>query len=115
MIFNIAPEDGRIQARGALTWNQGPWNAAGFVNFSGPKSIASTDVGIYHANSFTSVDVLLGYTIKDAGLLSNTVITVQVNNVFDRAPPLSSWPAAMSPLVETRAQAATVPRRFFEW
>lgn len=76
------------QARLALNWAKVEWSAGVNVNWVGTFDVTGTDVGTFHAASYTSADVHLTYhTDEKLRLIGNTDITFQVNNLFDHNPP----------------------------
>jgi iron complex outermembrane receptor protein len=81
-----------LRLRGSVEWYQHRWDLPGFgasatVDHSG--SYRDVNVGAERAvNAFTSLDLRFSYrSANDGGLLSDTEISLNATNVFDRAPP----------------------------
>jgi iron complex outermembrane recepter protein len=88
----VAPTDlselDPTQARLALDWSRGGWSAGFNVNYVEAFNVTGTDVGTYRADSYTSADLRGTYRwAEGASFLSNTDVTLTLNNVFDRDPP----------------------------
>jgi hypothetical protein len=80
----VDPTQGRL----ALDWSKAAWSAGVNVNYVGTFDVTGTDVGTFHAASYTSADVHLTYHTSDQlRIIGNTDITLQANNLFDRNPP----------------------------
>jgi iron complex outermembrane receptor protein len=83
-LSELDPTTGRL----ALDWSKGGWSAGLNVNYVGAFDVTGTDVGTYSVESYTSADLRGTYRwTEGASFLSNTDVTLQVNNVFDRDPP----------------------------
>jgi outer membrane receptor protein involved in Fe transport len=81
-LFNPAKVTSRIGA----VWNQGGFSASVFGNYKG--GVTNTVDGKKTA-SFTTFDVALRYANdQPAGVLSGVAVTLSIQNLLDRAPPL---------------------------
>ena len=79
-----------LQARLAVEWSRGGWNAGINVNHVSEFNITGADTGIYRLKAYTSGDVRLTYRTGDvAGFLNNTDFTIQAQNVLDEDPPFA--------------------------
>jgi iron complex outermembrane recepter protein len=89
-IFNIPS----YRARASISWSQGPWEMASFVNYISPE-IDNTGTFLYgatvlhgHVSSWTTVDSQLTYNLHTAALiLNNLKIALSAQNLLNRAPP----------------------------
>ncbi len=80
----------RMTLRGTLGAQVGAVTGLVFVNHrSGINSTYATPTGtaVYGANSYTTVDLRLTWTLPDTGFTSGTELALVVNDVFDRTPP----------------------------
>jgi iron complex outermembrane recepter protein len=90
-IFNVP----LYKARAGLIWAHGPWGASTFVNFTGSE-IDNSGTFVYgsttlngHVASWTTVDAQLTYILRAKSPIVNDLrISISVQNLFDRAPPL---------------------------
>jgi iron complex outermembrane receptor protein len=83
-LSELDPTTGRL----ALDWSKGGWSAGFNVNYVEAFNVTGTDVGTYRVDSYTSTDLRGTYRWSDtASFLSNTDVTLSVNNVFDKDPP----------------------------
>lgn len=78
-----------FRARGSLGWNKGGFNANAFVNHSAGY-LNNSVTPVQHVTSYTTVDLSLRYKIEDGvGFgLKNVTFSVDVQNLFDRDPPV---------------------------
>jgi iron complex outermembrane receptor protein len=68
----------------------GPVVVASYVNYrDGVTNTFNTPTGVseFKADPYTTVDLRVTWTLPDAGLASGTELALQVNDVFDEAPP----------------------------
>ena len=63
-------------------------SASLFVNYVNPYRFNGARIA-----SFTTVDTYLGYTFKDVGPLRGLTLGLNVQNLFDKAPPFVNIPA----------------------
>jgi iron complex outermembrane receptor protein len=83
-LSELDPTTGRL----ALDWSRSGWSAGLDVNYVEAFNVTGTDVGTYRVDSYTSVDLRGTYRwAEGASFLSNTDVTLTVNNMFDRDPP----------------------------
>jgi len=81
-LFNPAKVRGRVGA----VWEQGSFTTSAFANYTG--GVTNTADGKRTA-SFTTFDAVLRYASgQPAGALSGVEVTLSVQNLLDRAPPL---------------------------
>ena len=81
-LFNPAKVNGRIGA----VWEQGRFTTSAFANYTG--GVTNTADGKKTA-SFTTFDAVLRYASdQPAGALSGVEVTLSVQNLLDRSPPL---------------------------
>lgn len=86
-----------LNMRAVLNWNQGPFQAALKVNYSsGYKDLYTTTTGgsAYEAvQSFTTVAVYGAYDLGNLavfnGMIKDTQVSLNIDNLFDTAPPYS--------------------------
>ena len=82
-------------ARASLGVNLGDISLAGFVNHrDGIRSTYTTPTGVssYQADGYTTVDLRASWTLPDAGWSRDTILSLQINDLFDQDPPF--FPAA---------------------
>lgn len=80
----------RMTLRGTLGAQAGPVSIVGFVNYrAGVTGLYATPTGTaqYTAGSYTTVDLRVAVKLPDTGLASGTELALQVNDLFDQAPP----------------------------
>jgi iron complex outermembrane receptor protein len=80
----------RATARAGLGVNIGSVNLAGFVNYrAGVRNNFTTPTGVssFEAEAYTTVDLRVIWTLPDAGWTKQTVVALQVNDLFDQDPP----------------------------
>ena len=80
----------RWTARATLGVEAGAFNAAVFVNYrDGIRNNFTTPTGVsaYEADAYVTVDLRVGWTLPAGGWTDGTVLTLQVDNVFDEDPP----------------------------
>jgi iron complex outermembrane receptor protein len=80
----------KMTLRGTLGAQAGPVSVVGFVNYRhGVTGLYATPTGTaqYTAGSYTTVDLRLAIKLPDTGLASGTELALQVNDLFDQAPP----------------------------
>lgn len=88
--FNPARFNGRLGA----VWSTGGFDLATFVNHSGGITIRS-QATTEKTGSFTTFDTTLRYDIGERGdMLSNLGLSLSVQNLFNREPPLYTPPNA---------------------
>jgi len=81
-LFNPAKVNGRIGA----VWEHGRFTTSAFANYTG--GVTNTADGKKTA-SFTTFDAVLRYASdQPAGALSGVEVTLSVQNLLDRSPPL---------------------------
>jgi iron complex outermembrane recepter protein len=81
-LFNPA----KIRGRAGLVWEQGSFTTSAFANYTG--GVTNTADGKKTA-SFTTFDAVLRYASNQpAGALSGVEVTLSVQNLLDRPPPL---------------------------
>jgi outer membrane receptor protein involved in Fe transport len=76
------------RARGGLSWSQGPWGAAAFLNYTG--AYEDRRAGRHQpVDSWTTLDAGLFYTTADRGppALRKLRLSLNLENVFDSDPP----------------------------
>ena len=80
-----------LTARLTTDWSRNGWSAGFNVNYVAAFNVTGTDVpvtGIYRVDSYTSLDLRGTYRwAEGASFLSNTDISLSVDNVFDKDPP----------------------------
>jgi outer membrane receptor protein involved in Fe transport len=92
MIFYPAKLNGRV---GAI-WRSGGFNASGFVNYTSGVTSQLTVV-TQKSSSFTTFDATVSYnTGARHGTLSGILISLSVQNLFNRDPPLYTSPTPIS-------------------
>ena len=77
-----------LRASAGLT--SGPVSLAGFVNYrDGITNTYNTPTGtdVYDADPYTTVDLRVSWTLPNSGVTENTVLGLQVNDLFDQEPP----------------------------
>ena len=80
----------RWTARAPLGVAAGPWNAAAFVNYrDGIENNFTTPTGVssYEADPYVTVDLRVAWTLPGDGWTQDTTLALQVNDLFDEAPP----------------------------
>jgi iron complex outermembrane receptor protein len=80
----------RWTARATLGAEAGPVSVMGFVNHrDGIRNnfTTPTGVGSYKADSYTTVDLRVIWTLPDSRWTKGTVLALQVNDLFDEEPP----------------------------
>jgi iron complex outermembrane receptor protein len=86
-LSELDPMTGRL----AVDWSKNGWSAGFNVNYVAAFNVTGTDVpvtGIYRVDSYTSMDLRGTYRWSEgASFLSNTDVSLAVNNVFDKDPP----------------------------
>ena len=103
-ITDLAPVDDQLdrinmpvskRGRAALAWSAGRWNASLATNYVGsylndlPITIAGVTQPKATVEAWKTVDLALAYTLpKGAGWLSGVRCALNVQNLFDRDPPL---------------------------
>ncbi len=81
-LFNPA----RIRSRAGVVWEQGSFTTSAFANYTG--GVTNTANGEKTA-SFTTFDAVLRYAShQPAGALSGVEVTLSVQNLLDRPPPM---------------------------
>ena len=95
--------------RGELSWVKGPvaadlaWNHSG--QFNQVYSLAAGGTNVQSVKPFDTVDVHLGYDFGDRRWVSGTTVSLNVDNLFDKDPPLllagGGFSGAASPLGRT--------------
>jgi iron complex outermembrane receptor protein len=87
-------------ARGRVQWTLAALDSTLFVNYTGAYqnqlSVNGSSLA-YNTDAYTTVDLHLGYTLPNQGLTRGTVISLDIEDLFDATPPLSI--AGPSPLV----------------
>src|SRR5690606_27454813 len=85
----------KFKARGSLSLVSGPVTAVATVNYSHKyqqqflrPSGTSNVQDVETIDAFTSVDFHLGYKLPDWGGMEGTQLTLDVDNLFDKDPPL---------------------------
>jgi iron complex outermembrane receptor protein len=80
----------RTTLRTTLGFTAGPVTVANFVNYrSGITSAYATPTGsaLYSAKGYTTVDLRLSVALPNVGLAKGTVLSMQINDLFDATPP----------------------------
>lgn len=80
----------RAAVRTTLGATAGAVSVVGFVNYrDGVTNSFATPTGtsVYEADSYTTVDLRLAWTLPDAGWTRGTELALQVNDAFDQEPP----------------------------
>lgn len=80
----------RWTARGTLGVDAGSISVVSFVNYrDGIRNNHTTPTGVaaYEADPYTTVDLRVIWTLPDGGWTGGTVLTLQVNDLFDAEPP----------------------------
>ncbi len=80
----------RTTLRTTLGLTAGPVTLVNFVNHrSGVTASFATPTGssLYHAKSYTTVDLRLSLKLPDTGFMKGTEIGLQINDLFDKRPP----------------------------
>lgn len=81
-LFNPA----KVRGRAGVVWERGNFTTSAFANYTG--GVTNTEDGKKTA-SFTTFDAVLRYASdQPAGALSGVEVTLSVQNLLDRAPPL---------------------------
>jgi len=76
----------KVRGRAGVVWEQGNFTTSAFANYTG--GVTNTADGKKTA-SFTTFDAVLRYASDEpAGALSGVEVTLSVQNLLDRAPPL---------------------------
>jgi len=76
--------------RGTIGAQIGVVSAVGFVNYrAGVTGLYGTPTGTatYTANPYTTVDLRVTVAIPNTGLTKGTLLSLQINDLFDRTPP----------------------------
>jgi len=76
----------RFKARGMAAWLGGPVRASAIVNYLGGSTNATVQPN-ENIDSFTSVDLSVGYELSELGFANGVVLSFNVDNVFDQNPP----------------------------
>ncbi|MES2262619.1 MAG: TonB-dependent receptor [Pseudomonadota bacterium] len=85
------------RARATLGWRAGAYSASVFANYTGgyvnnaPITVAGVAQAVSKVPSWSTVDLTLGYDTGKSfadSLLSNVRVSLSVQNLFDRAPPV---------------------------
>lgn len=103
-VTNLAPVDHQLdrmnmpvsrRGRVGLAWNQGPWNASLAMNYVGsylndlPITIAGVTQPQTMIDAWKTFDLALAYNLpKGAGWLSGARVALNIQNLFDRDPPV---------------------------
>jgi iron complex outermembrane receptor protein len=103
-VTDLAPVDDQLdrinmpvskRGRAALAWNQGPWNASLAMNYVGaylndlPITIAGVTQPKAMVDAWKTVDLALAYNLpKRSGWMSGMRLALNVQNLFDRDPPV---------------------------
>ncbi|WP_375268647.1 TonB-dependent receptor plug domain-containing protein [Phenylobacterium sp.] len=80
----------RLSARASLGANTGAFNFTGFVNYrDGVTNNFTTPTGVssYKADPYMTVDLRATWTLPDEGWSRGSVLSLQVNDLFDQDPP----------------------------
>ncbi len=80
----------RWTTRGTLGVNAGALSFAGYVNYrAGITNNYTTPTGVdaYEADGYMTVDLRVFWTLPDATWTRNTVLALQINDLFDETPP----------------------------
>lgn len=76
-----------LRARGNISWIRNRWSISGFVNYTDGYTDNVSDP-VRAVDSWTTVDLTVAYeTGSDAGLLSDTRVSLTTQNLFDEDPP----------------------------
>ncbi|MEO6340191.1 MAG: TonB-dependent receptor, partial [Caulobacteraceae bacterium] len=84
----------RWRGRFNAGWQRGGWSANAYVNYANGYHIDRTQIPVGAADkylnisSYTTVDASLSYDTGDHGVLSNILLSLSVQNLFDKDPPL---------------------------
>ena len=93
VVDNLASDNGpRLRMQGTVGVNVGGLRAQVTVNHNGSYAITPTaSVPVQdHIGSFTTANLFFKYDVKaNAKILKDLSLTLNVNNVFDKAPPVS--------------------------
>ncbi len=88
-----------LRLRGGVSWQESRWRASAFVNFvdeyTDDRNLGG--VGDVPVEAWTTVDASLGFETGDRGsqgILSNFQISLNIQNLFDEAPPFIEGSAA---------------------
>ncbi|HTD73531.1 MAG TPA: hypothetical protein VK652_08375, partial [Steroidobacteraceae bacterium] len=76
-------------SRGRLQWQFAQFDSTVFVNYTGKyQNDLSVNGGTvpYTAGAYTTVDLHLGYTLPDQGWTKGTIVSLDVEDLFDRSP-----------------------------
>jgi iron complex outermembrane recepter protein len=73
-----------LKARGHIGWAQGPFDATAFVNYTNRYR---NTIDNRRTKAFTTVDFHGGWTLPLSGIASDTQLTIDVSNLFDKKPP----------------------------
>jgi iron complex outermembrane recepter protein len=76
-------------SRGRLQWQFAQFDSTVFVNYTGKyQNDLSVNGGTvpYTAGAYTTVDLHLGYTLPDQGWTKGTLVSLDVEDLFDRSP-----------------------------
>ena len=92
--FNSIGSPLRFRARGELGVDIADFSATAFINYSNgydfPRSLlpAAAPARFERVDSYTTVDLTLGYEFASEGLMDGLRTTLSVQNVLDEEPPL---------------------------
>ncbi len=104
----------RFRNRTSLTWSSGGFAAMAAVNFSNAYRNTSATPE-QRVDAYTTVDLNLGYTFSDGGLLEGLRIGLEASNLFDRDPPYVRFNSGFDPAVANptgRVVALTLGKKF---
>lgn len=79
-------EPAKIRARGGVSWQGGPWDLTGIVNYTGPE-VNTYQANLPHVASWTTIDLNLTFRPKEFKALGGLGVTLSVENALNRDPP----------------------------
>lgn len=82
----------RWTARASLAAQADTISLAGFINYrdgvtSTYATTAAPFIATYESDPYVTLDLRFAWTLPDAGMTEGTILALQVNDVFDEAPP----------------------------
>ncbi len=104
---NLIGRDGRPRWRGSLAvnWDEGPWSAGVFASYVGgyymSTTLNDTTNAFYQVDSWTTVNTNVDYKFALGGRGNTARVSLGVNNLFDRDPPLTSGALGYNPGLAT--------------
>jgi iron complex outermembrane receptor protein len=99
-----------LRMRARATWSRGPFDLAGFVNYTGGYT-NQTVAPAEKVAPWTTVDLNLGYRLPiQTGALSGIRVAFSVTNLFDQAPPYVNYVTPLSAIGFDSDNASAVGR-----